>query len=51
MQRSCKTCREQREMQDVRQVKLKNGRVARQGTCAVCGTKITVLGGAEAGKG
>jgi hypothetical protein len=37
-------CREKREMKDVQQVTLKNGREAQQGTCAVCGTKVTVMG-------
>ena len=38
MQGYCMKCREKREMKDVQQVTLKNGRDARQGTCAVCGT-------------
>ncbi len=29
---------------DMQAVTLKNGRAARQGTCAVCGTTITVMG-------
>jgi len=29
---------------------LKNGRAARQGTCAVCGTKITVMGADKTAK-
>jgi hypothetical protein len=32
-------------MQDPAEVTLKNGRAAMQGTCPVCGTKITVMGG------
>ena len=44
MQGYCMKCREKREMKDVQQVTLKNGRAARQGTCAVCGTKVTVMG-------
>ena len=48
MQGYCMKCREKRELNDVQQVTLKNGRAARQGTCAVCGTKVTVMGkGAE----
>jgi hypothetical protein len=48
MQGYCMKCREKRDMKDVQQVTLKNGREARQGTCAVCGTKVTVMGkGAE----
>ncbi len=44
MQGYCLKCREKREIKDVQAVTLKNGRAARQGTCAVCGTKITVMG-------
>jgi hypothetical protein len=44
----CLKCREKREMQDPQEVTLKNGREAMQGTCAVCGTKITVMGGKKA---
>ena len=51
MHASCLTCREQREMQEVRPVRLKNGREAWQGSCAVCGTMITVLGGARVAQG
>lgn len=48
MQGYCMKCREKREMQDPKEVTLKNGRAAMQGTCAVCGTKITVMGGKKA---
>ncbi len=44
----CMKCREKREMRDAQQVTLKNGREATQGSCSVCGTKITVMGGAKA---
>jgi hypothetical protein len=44
----CLKCREKREMQDPKEVTLKNGRAAMQGTCPVCGTKITVIGGKKA---
>lgn len=43
-------CREKREMKDPKEVTLKNGREATQGECSVCGTKITVMGGAKAAK-
>ena len=46
---SCTKCREKRELQDAA-VTLKNGRSATQGRCAVCGTKITVMGGAKAAR-
>jgi hypothetical protein len=48
MQGYCLKCREKREMQDPQEVTLKNGRAAMQGTCPVCGTKITVIGGKKA---
>lgn len=48
MQGYCLKCREKREMQDPGEVTLKNGRAAMQGTCPVCGTKITVMGGKKA---
>jgi hypothetical protein len=48
MQGYCLKCREKREMQDPQEVTLKNGRPAMQGTCPVCGTKITVIGGKKA---
>lgn len=48
MEGYCLKCREKREMQDAKEVTLKNERTAMQGTCAVCGTKITVMGGKKA---
>ena len=48
MEGYCLKCREKREIQDPKEVTLKNGRPAMQGTCAVCGTKITVIGGKKA---
>ncbi len=46
----CMKCREKRDMNDAKEVTLKNGRQATQGSCAVCGTKITVMGGAKAAR-
>lgn len=43
----CMKCREKRELKDPKEVTLKNGRQATQGACAVCGTKITVMGGSK----
>lgn len=48
MEGYCLKCREKREMRDAKEVELKNGRPAMQGTCPVCGTKITVIGGKKA---
>ncbi len=50
MQGYCLKCREKREIKDLQAVTLKNGRAARQGTCAVCGTKITVMGADKVAK-
>ena len=50
MQGYCLKCREKRAIKDVQAVTLKNGRAARQGTCAGCGTKITVMGADKAAK-
>jgi len=40
----CMKCREKREIQGAKQVTLKNGRPAVQGTCGVCGTKLFRIG-------
>ena len=46
----CMKCREKRMFEGTI-VELKNGRPAAQGTCPVCGTKLTrILSKAEAGK-
>jgi Domain of unknown function (DUF5679) len=46
----CMKCREKRMFEGT-VVELKNGRPAAQGTCSVCGTKLTrILSKAEAGK-
>jgi hypothetical protein len=37
----CVKCREKRDIQDPKEVTLKNDRKALQGTCPVCGTKLT----------
>ncbi len=50
MEGYCMKCREKRELKDAQAVTLKNGRAATQGSCAVCGTKITVMGGAKAAR-
>jgi uncharacterized protein DUF5679 len=40
-------CRAECELKDTQQVTLRNGRAATQGSCAVCGTTITVMGGVK----
>jgi RNase P subunit RPR2 len=44
MQAYCMKCKTKREMKDPRQVIMKNGRPATQGTCPVCGTKLFLIG-------
>jgi hypothetical protein len=40
----CVKCRQKREIKNPKQVKLKNGRLAVQGTCPVCQTKVFRMG-------
>lgn len=44
MEGYCLKCRTKREIKSATKVTLKNGRPATQGTCPVCGTKITKIG-------
>ncbi len=44
MEAYCFKCRAKREIQGARQVTLKNGRPATQGTCPQCGTKVFRIG-------
>jgi RNase P subunit RPR2 len=44
MQAYCMKCRTKREMKDARSITMKNGRLATQGTCPVCGTKMFRIG-------
>jgi Zn finger protein HypA/HybF involved in hydrogenase expression len=43
----CMKCTVQREIKDIKQITLKNGRPAAEGVCPVCGTKIFKIGGGE----
>jgi hypothetical protein len=36
----CVKCREKREIQDAKEITMKNGRHALEGKCPVCGTKV-----------
>jgi len=40
----CVKCRKKREIKNPKQVTLKNGRLAVQGTCPVCNTKVFRMG-------
>jgi len=44
MEAYCLKCRAKRDISDPKQVTLKNGRPATQGTCPNCGTKISRIG-------
>lgn len=44
MQAYCVKCHTKREMRNTRAITMKNGKLATQGVCPVCGTKmITIL--------
>lgn len=40
----CVKCKAKREIQDAKEITMKNGRPATQGLCPVCGTKIFKIG-------
>ncbi|MCH8086713.1 MAG: hypothetical protein IIC81_02550 [Chloroflexi bacterium] len=40
----CVKCRESREIQNAKQITMKNGRPATQGVCPTCGTKMFRIG-------
>ena len=41
----CVKCKAKRKMDDERQITMRNGRPATEGTCSVCGTKMFKIGG------
>jgi len=40
----CMKCKAQREIQNAKQITMKNGRPATEGSCPVCNTKIFKIG-------
>jgi RNase P subunit RPR2 len=40
----CMKCRKKVEIKNPKQITLKNGRPATQGTCSICGTKVFRIG-------
>lgn len=44
MEAYCVKCKAKREMKDTKQVTMKNGKPATEGTCPVCGTKMFRIG-------
>ncbi len=47
MEAYCVKCKAKREIKNPKQVTMKNGRPATEGTCPVCGTKIFRIGAAK----
>ena len=47
MEAYCMKCKEKREAKDVKDVTMKNGKPAREGTCPVCGTRMFRIGTAK----
>lgn len=45
MEAYCVKCKQKREMKDAKDVTMKNGKMAKSGTCSVCGTKMFKIGG------
>ena len=41
----CMKCKTKREMRNPKEVTMKNGKKAKSGTCAVCGTTLYRIGG------
>ena len=46
MEGYCVKCKARREMKDPKQVTMKNGKPATEGTCPTCGTKMFRIGAA-----
>jgi DNA-directed RNA polymerase subunit RPC12/RpoP len=44
MQAYCMKCRKKVEIQNAKQIKMKNGKPATQGVCPKCGTKVFRIG-------
>ncbi len=44
MEGRCMKCKTQREIKDPKEVKMKNGKPAAEGTCPVCGSKMFKIG-------
>lgn len=47
MQAYCVKCRAKQEMKDPKNITMKNGKPATQGTCPKCGTKMFRIGKAK----
>lgn len=40
----CVKCKEKREIKDAKEIQMKNGKPAVEGSCPVCGTKVFKIG-------
>jgi hypothetical protein len=43
----CMKCKTQREINNAKQITMKNGRPATEGTCAVCSTRMFKIGASK----
>jgi len=43
----CVKCKEKRDMNEAKEIKMKNGKPAVQGVCPNCGTKMFKIGAAK----
>jgi len=43
----CMKCKTQREINNAKQITMKNGRPATEGTCLVCGTRMFKIGASK----
>lgn len=43
----CMKCKTKREMRNAKQITMKNGRAATEGTCPVCSTRMFKIGGSK----
>ena len=41
----CVKCKAKRDMENPKQITMKNGRLATEGTCGTCGTRMFKIGG------
>jgi hypothetical protein len=47
MEAYCMKCKEKREAKDAKDVTMKNGKPAQEGTCPVCGARMFRIGAAK----
>ena len=47
----CVKCKAKRDMENPKQITMKNGRLATEGTCGTCGTRMFKIGGGSSSAG